>query len=90
MELVWKLSEEASGFAILWELYDGVGTMMAWIEKRNHYCDRGHWKGMSALPGMDFADMWPNYYMSLGRAKAELEDFTRWRVLKERSPEEMT
>lgn len=88
MELVWKLYPDSRS-PQLWELFDGV-TMVAWIEQRNNYCDRGHWKGMSDLPGLDSQDMWPNYYMSLGRAKAELEDFTKWRLLKERSPEEMT
>ena len=61
--------------------------MVAWIESRPHYCNRGHYKGMVDLPdaGLDHQDGFPRYYMSLQRAKDELEAFIEWRVHKIRA-----
>ena len=45
------------------------------------YCDRGHWKGLiHAICDLDSQDGWPNYYMSLDRAQAEIEAFLLWRL----------
>jgi len=63
----------------VWDLMDG-DTRLADICPRPAYCDRGHWLGNVEIPGLDNADMWPNYYMSLQRAKDEIRDFLKWRI----------
>ena len=61
--------------------------MVAWIEPRPSYCDRGHWKMCCELPDFDAADGFPRYYMSLAVAKAETEAFLKWRLWKVRTAE---
>ncbi len=93
LKLEWRYNEEAN----CWECYglEGVdgpgnnqlnpaqdGDMLAWIAKRPHYCDRGHFLVNMELGGLDEADHWPNYYMSLRRAMDEAEDFLQWRLQK--------
>lgn len=53
-----------------------------WIERRPHYCDRGHYIAKIAAPDIDGADLWPRYYFDLERAKSECEDFVKWRYEK--------
>lgn len=63
------------------ELRDRDGHLLASIESRPMYCDRGHWKGLiHAICDLDSQDGWPNYYMSLDRAQAEIEAFLLWRL----------
>lgn len=57
--------------------------MVAWIEARPGYCDRGHWKANIQLPpgaNIDQQDCFPRYFMRLEVAKGEMEDFIRWRL----------
>ena len=49
---------------------------------RPSYCDRGRWECHVICPGfpinpnpIDAADMFPRYFFSLDRAKAEMEDW---------------
>ena len=70
------------------DLRDHEGHLLAWAQSRPHYCDRGHWKGVIEIPcGLDSQDGWPNYYMSLKRAKTEVEAFLRWRLFQVRCGE---
>ncbi len=69
----------------LHELMDGK-TMLAWIQARPHYCDRGHWKlNVEVACGLDGQDAFPRYYMRLEVAKQEAEDFLMWRLHKVRA-----
>ena len=52
------------------------------IYPRNSYCDRGRWEchvidqGFPTNPNpVDHADMFPRFFFSLERAKAEMEDW---------------
>jgi hypothetical protein len=59
---------------------------IAHIQKRQHYCDRGHWVGIIEIcPNLDGQDHWPNYYMRLEVAKEEMLRFFLWRLFKIRS-----
>jgi len=81
--IMWgKSSDDSSAY------YDCIiaDQMVAWIEPRPSYCDRGHWKMNCELPDLDAADRFPRYYMNLNRAKEETEDFLRWRLWKIRAP----
>lgn len=57
---------------------------VAWIEPRPAHCDRGHWMVNINLPGIDHADNFPRYYMTLATAVFETEAFIKWRLWKER------
>lgn len=57
----------------------------AWIIQRPYYCDRGHWLFNVSIPGVDWADGFPRYYMDLDIAKREAEAWLRWRLFKQRS-----
>lgn len=59
--------------------------LVAWIEPRPLYCDRGHWYVKCELPDIGGADAFPRYYMSFIAAKAEIEAFLRWRLWKQRT-----
>lgn len=78
-----------SKFPELFELsVDGV--LLAWVEARPAYCDRGHWKGMLEFsPGNPFdgQDVNPCYYMRMNIAMQELEEKLMWRVCKKRVTE---
>ncbi len=51
------------------------------IQARPSYCDRGHYSlDIDGPMDLDAADRFPRYFMSLDRAKAEAEDFLRWRL----------
>lgn len=62
-----------------------AGLLIGWIEPRNHYCDRGHWKINIDLPGIDSQDGFPRYFMSREVAVAETEAFLRWRLWGQRT-----
>lgn len=54
-----------------------------YLTKRPSYCDRGHYQlGVDGILDIDGADMFPRYYMSLGRAVEEAESWLRWRLSK--------
>lgn len=56
------------------------GYMVAWMTKRPHYCDRGHYSVDCNLPGIDWADSFPRYFMSREVAISETEAFLKWRL----------
>ena len=56
------------------------GRVVATLEPRPHYCDRGHFIVKCYLPGLDGADGFPRYYMSRQAAVSETEAFLRWDV----------
>jgi len=73
----------------LFNLKDSDGQLLAWIDQRPAYCDRGHWVGnIEVSCELDGQDAWPHYFMSLNRAKMEVEEFIMWRFFKVRSLEE--
>jgi hypothetical protein len=59
-------------------------TVVASLEKRPGYCDRGHWWVKCCLPGLDNADGFPRYYMSETAAKLETIMWLNWRLWKKR------
>jgi hypothetical protein len=58
------------------------GKLLAWMEARPAYCDRGHWRVVCELPDIDAQDGFPRYYMSREIALIETEAFLRWRMFK--------
>ena len=74
----WRASAE---YADLLELFDG-DRMLAWIQKRPYYCDRGHWMFNCNVPGLDGQDSFPRYFMRLETAKQEAVEFLNWRLNK--------
>ena len=88
----WRGWEElATPSPIEWDPYEHslvakiAGRIVATLEPRPYYCDRGHWKVLCELPGFDGADGFPRYFMSKNAAVAETEAFLRWRLWKERA-----
>jgi hypothetical protein len=59
--------------------------VLAFLEQRPAYCDRGHWRVLCELPDIDEQDNFPRYYMSREVAIAETEAFLRWRMFKIRA-----
>jgi hypothetical protein len=52
------------------------GEMLAWIQRRPSYCDRGRYHaGLEVNVWRSEADPWPRYYFDLARAKAEVEAY---------------
>jgi len=81
----WTWSTNPSELTVLHDLRDSKGELLAWVEKRHSYCDRGHWKGNIEIAcGLNDQDGWPNYYMSLDRAQKEISAFLKWRLFKVR------
>lgn len=80
-ELVWVKDEKFAIVAL--ENLSVDGKQVAWLTKRPHYCDRGHWQVNCELGGIDGADRFPRYYMSYDVAKQETERFIRWRLWKQ-------
>lgn len=60
------------------------GKMIAWIERRPYYCDRGHYRAQVEVRGVHWDEMDGRlrYYMSLQTAKEEIITFVNWRLLK--------
>lgn len=83
-EFEWKLDEYG-----YWNIHtaDPSGwPVHVWLEPRNSYCDRGHWKAsVDGIVGLDAADCFPRYYMRLEVAKQEMADWLRWRLFKQRA-----
>jgi len=78
----WVANQEYSG---LHELFTDDGTLLAWVQKRPSYCDRGHWQGqIEYSPGnpLDAADGGLHYYMRVEVAKQELREKLLWRLCK--------
>lgn len=55
-----------------------------WMDARPAYCDRGRWLARLEISDpvaihIDGADGWPRYYFNLERAKAEIEEWIRFR-----------
>lgn len=49
------------------------GRMLAWLERRPAYCDRGRFHANVDIPVfISEADTWPRYYFDLERGKLEL------------------
>ncbi len=81
----WIESKEYTG---LLDLRAADGTLLAWIQRRNNYCDRGHYQGqIEYSPGnpIDAADGMPQYYMRLEVAKQEIREKLLWRLCKIRA-----
>lgn len=80
-----QLKEQAP---IVWEKADLWleikinGLIVATMEPRPHYCDRGRWIVKCFLPGIDGSDCFPRYYMSYDSAVAEMDAWLRWRLWK--------
>ncbi len=74
MKLYWIENEQYRGTYECRQ--EGDATMLAWIETRNSYCDRGHYKGHIEIGGLDFADCWPSHYMRLDYAIGKLRLFS--------------
>jgi hypothetical protein len=62
-----------------------AGRLVASLEARPHYCDRGRFKVLCELPDIDHQDCFPRYYMSKEVAISETEAFLRWRLWRQRS-----
>ena len=62
-----------------------ANRMVAWLQKRPHYCDRGHFSVDSSIPGLDQHDSFPRYYMNYEVSKAETEAWVKWRLWRVRS-----
>jgi hypothetical protein len=75
--LSWEENEEFACTEVLIS-----GCIVATLETRPHYCDRGHYSIKCYLPDIDGADSFPRYYMSKEVAKAETESFLKWRIWK--------
>lgn len=59
--------------------------MVAWIEQRPSYCDRGNFcVKVEGLPSIDAEDGFPRFYMNLEIAKRETKEWLMWRVFKHR------
>lgn len=81
----WIESKEYSG---LLDLRAHDGTLLAWIQRRPSYCDRGHYQGqLEYSPGnpLDSADGGLHYYMRLDVAKQEIREKLLWRLCKIRA-----
>jgi hypothetical protein len=54
------------------------GTMLAFIQQRPVYCDRGRWHAVIEAPHWRSEnDPEPRYYFDLDRAKAEMECYLK-------------
>jgi hypothetical protein len=80
--ITWKTVLSVPGFEDGFEECFIGGHMVAWLEKRPYYCDRGHYVVKFGLLGIDSADSFPRYYMSYRIAKIETEEWLKWRLWK--------
>jgi len=76
-ELKWVANPKHPG---LHDLIFNDELMVAWLQPRPSYCDRGHWQVNCNLPNIDGADGFPRYYMERATAIRETELFVRWRL----------
>lgn len=76
----WYFTAEDGGY---WTFR--IGRTSVTLQKRPHYCDRGHWVGkVFGIDDIDDADSFPRYFMNEVRAKAELSEWLLWRVMHQR------
>jgi hypothetical protein len=75
--------EDGHDFEPYWDC-EINNVVVATVEKRPHYCDRGHFYVKCYLYGLDESDRFPRYYMREDIAKAETESFLKWRLWKQR------
>lgn len=78
----WQANEKYAG---LHELFAEDGTLLAFVQERPLYCDRGQYVGqLEYTPGnpLDAADGGWHYYMRLDVAKQELREKLLWRNCK--------
>jgi len=69
-------------------IFDIAPGVRVWIQARPPYCDRGHWVAhVDGIRSIDDADSFPRYYMSLERAKEEMQEWLVWRLMRERAGE---
>jgi hypothetical protein len=68
-----------------WQEFVIRNTVVAYLEKRAAYCDRGHWWVKCFLPGIDVQDGFPRYYMNESIAKLETIAWLNWRLWKIRA-----
>jgi hypothetical protein len=81
----WVDEKEKDSSSVKWTEVCINGECVAVLEKRPHYCDRGHYWVKCFLPYLDSADMFPRYYMSEDVARSETEAFLKWRLWKQRA-----
>lgn len=77
-EALRELTESGSGpgFPIVHELRGPIGNLLAWLQARPSYCDRGRFHGVVEVAHWrSECDVWPRYYFNLARGKAELEAY---------------
>lgn len=55
-------------------------SLVAHLQPRPHYCDRGRWIAQQLAFDVDRGDGFPRYYMDLHRAKEELQEWCAWRL----------
>lgn len=55
-------------------------SLVAHLQPRPHYCDRGRWIAQQFVFDVDHSDAFPRYYMDLERAKAEVFEWVRHRL----------
>lgn len=61
-----------------WEYRAPDGSMLAFLEERPGYCDRGRWHAIVEAPRWKSeSDPWPRYYFDLERGKAEVLEYMR-------------
>ena len=89
----WRENPQYPGLHELWGSDDddewaSDDILLAWVQKRPQYCDRGHWQGqIEYSPGnpLDPADGGLHYYMRFEVAKEELRSKLLWRLCKIRA-----
>jgi hypothetical protein len=60
--------------------------VLAWLELRPHYCDRGHIKLLiEGIADLDGQDNFPRYFFSFPEADHHTRVFLKWRLWKERT-----
>lgn len=69
----------------IWNFHyeSGEVRVHAFIQKRPHYCDRGHWSfNADGNLGLDGSDTFPRYFMNLNAAMREATQWLNWRIHK--------
>lgn len=80
----WYFTAEDGGY---WTFR--IGRTSVTLQKRPHYCDRGHWCGkVFGIDDIDDADSFPRYFMNEARAKLEMSEWLLWRLLSQRNERE--
>lgn len=70
--------DTARKYAMMLHEFRRDGLMLAWLQKRPTYCDRGRYHANINVPvRRSDADPWPRYYFNLTYAKDEVESYLR-------------